>query len=307
MANNLGLIIIDSLLDSFYHINNSDIKSHILYLKFLLQTVEEGSWFMTSASYTRYAELTRDDIAETAGETTVILPTGAVEQHGPFLPVGVDTLTIDHLAHQVARAAASEIAVTVAPALPFGNSHYHRRYAGALSIRLETYQEVMLDLVDCLAGSGYKRIFILNGHGGNDETVRAVAREGAYRFGVKVAACSYWVPTFQALKEAGALEVGPVAGHAGGFETSLMYVLRPDLIREDRFPPVPSSRPKPADQPMGARLAVHGTTSPMATGPGALAGGYSDSPDRASAAKGRLFLDTLTAELSRMVVAFHGA
>ena len=67
-----------------------------------------------------FAEMTRQELRAIAGETTVVLPLGATEQHGPHLPAGTDFLTVDRLAQAAAERAAAEIAMNVAPAVRFG-------------------------------------------------------------------------------------------------------------------------------------------------------------------------------------------
>jgi len=115
-----------------------------------------------------FAEMTRQELRAIAGETTVVLPLGATEQHGPHLPAGTDFFTVDRLAQAAAERAAAEIAITVTPALPFGSSNHHLIFGATLSLRTETYYRVLNDLLRSLVTDGFRRIFLLNGHGGNE-------------------------------------------------------------------------------------------------------------------------------------------
>src|SRR5260370_18712721 len=81
-----------------------------------------------------FAEMTRQELRAIAGETTVVLPLGATEQHGPHLPAGTDFFTVDRLAQAAAERAASEIAITVTPALPFGSSDHHLIFCPSFSL-----------------------------------------------------------------------------------------------------------------------------------------------------------------------------
>src|SRR5215472_11937967 len=116
-----------------------------------------------------FAEMTREELRAIAAETMVVLPLGATEQHGPHLPAGTDFLAIEHLARAAAERAASEISITVAPTLPFGSSDHHLVFGATLSLRTETYYRVLTDLLKSLITDGFRKIFLLNGHGGNHE------------------------------------------------------------------------------------------------------------------------------------------
>ncbi|SDI60318.1 creatininase family protein [Nonomuraea jiangxiensis] len=92
----------------------------------------------------------------------VVLPVGSTEQHG-YLSLGTDAL----LAERVSVEAAEPLGVPVLPVLPFGMAPYFTAYPGTMSLRMSTYIEVVRDLLDCLAGQGFRRIAVINGHGGN--------------------------------------------------------------------------------------------------------------------------------------------
>jgi creatinine amidohydrolase len=92
----------------------------------------------------------------------IVLPTGSTEQHG-FLSLGTDAI----LAERVALEAAEPLGIPVLPALPFGMAPYFAAYPGSMSLRITTYIEVLRDLLDGLAAQGFRRIAIVNGHGGN--------------------------------------------------------------------------------------------------------------------------------------------
>jgi len=92
----------------------------------------------------------------------IVLPTGSTEQHG-YLSLGTDALC----AERVAVDAAEPLGVPVLPVLPFGMAPYFTAYPGSMSLRLSTYIEVLRDLLDCLEMQGFRRIAVINGHGGN--------------------------------------------------------------------------------------------------------------------------------------------
>ena len=91
-----------------------------------------------------------------------VVPVGSTEQHG-YLCLAVDAI----LAERVACEAAEPLGVPVFPALSYGITPYFRAYPGSISLRLETYQRIVADILESLAGTGFKRILFVNGHGGN--------------------------------------------------------------------------------------------------------------------------------------------
>ena len=91
-----------------------------------------------------------------------VVPMGSTEQHG-YLSLSVDAI----LAERVACEAAAPLGVPVFPVLNFGITPYFRRYPGSVSLRLDTYQRIVADILDSLAGTGFTRILFVNGHGGN--------------------------------------------------------------------------------------------------------------------------------------------
>src|SRR5580698_10414228 len=95
-------------------------------------------------------------------DNRVVVPIGSTEQHG-YLSLGTDAM----LAERVSVEAAEPLGVPVLPVVPFGMAPYFTSYPGSMSLRLSTYIEVMRDVLNFLAQSGFRRIAIINGHGGN--------------------------------------------------------------------------------------------------------------------------------------------
>ncbi|MGH2459782.1 MAG: creatininase family protein [Chloroflexota bacterium] len=244
------------------------------------------------------AEMTREQIRAIAPSTTVLLPTAAIEQHGPHLPIVTDTLVCTTVCQRAAENAMADTPVTVAPPVHFGSSHHHFPYPGVLSLTNSTFIEIVKETCDSLAKSGFRRIVIVNGHGGNDEAIRVAARDVALALPISIAAASYWTIAWSALVEEGkANEVGQLPGHAGAFETSLVLALRPDLVDRASLPSSLAEPPFRADarhQPTVIR-AGHS----LGDGPG-----YTDNPANASAEHGMRFLKIISREVAQFVVSF---
>src|SRR5690349_11710501 len=242
-----------------------------------------------------FAEMTREELRAIAAETTVVLPLGATEQHGPHLPAGTDFFTVEHLARASAERASSEVAITVAPALPFGSSDHHLIFGATLSLRTETYYRVLTDLLRSLVTDGFRRVFLLNGHGGNHELAELAARDIALELPIRIAAASYWTIAWDALIDLQAHRGCRLPGHAGIFETSMMLSLRPELVAperphrdyiEDNF------RPPYRDERHGFWKEIDG---------------YSDSPDGGSAERGRRYFEAVVGAVARAFVEFANA
>ena len=240
-------------------------------------------------------ELTRVEARAQAGQTLLILPVGAIEQHGPHLPVGVDTYTVTHIARAAATALGAQLPVVVAPTLPFGSSHHHLPFGGTMSLGTETYYRVLVDLVESLIVSGFRRIFVLNGHGGNNELIQLAVRDLALKHPVQLAAASYWTIAWNALVEAQAHVQGGLPGHSGIFETSLMLALRPQLVHEPR-----PHRDEPAGtDPQGLtpyRTEMHGSWQRI--------DGYTDSPDQGTAELGKRYFGVIVQAVAQALTEF---
>lgn len=228
------------------------------------------------------SELTRAQARELAARALVVLPTGATEQHGPHLPVGTDSMAVEAVARGAAALVRPAVPALLAPTLPFGSSPHHLPFGGTMSVTTETYYRLLCDLIASLAQGGFRRIFIVNGHGGNSELVQLAARDMALRHDVAIGAGSYWTIAWAHLTAAGAGQVGHLPGHAGAFETSLVAALRPELVREprpERELGPHTNPPMPADP---YRTEIHGFWQRI--------DGYSDSPARGSRHDGERFL-----------------
>ena len=237
-----------------------------------------------------FAECDRETIrslAESGG--LLVLPIGAIEQHGPHLPVWTDTLVVEHLAMASATLVRDELPILVAPTMPFGSSAHHLPFGGTLSLDTAVVLDVLMCLGRSAHRSGFRRIFILNGHGGNHELVELAARDLCLEFGIDVGGASWWQVAAEALADSGAHEHGRVPGHAGAFETSLVSALRPDLLQ-----PMPPAHPGPHATDPRRRPAYRLERAGFWQG----INGYSDQPGALSADLGRDVLERATHSLA---------
>jgi creatinine amidohydrolase len=103
-------------------------------------------------------------------EAVILLPLGAIEQHGPHMAVSTDTDIVTYIARQAELALPEQ--VLLCPTLPFGSSDHHLSFGGTISIGAELYTKVIVDLVGSLLQNGFRKIVLLNGHGGNITPVK---------------------------------------------------------------------------------------------------------------------------------------
>lgn len=149
------------------------------------------------------AYLTRDDRA--------VVPLGSTEQHA-YLSLEVDNI----LATRVAREAAEPLGVPVFPTLNYGLTPYFTAYPGTVTLRLETYLNVLRDVLDSLASSGFRRILLVNGHGGNSAGHSFVIEWMRDHPDVRVKWHNWWNAPATLAK---VHEIDPEGSHASWMET----------------------------------------------------------------------------------------
>jgi creatinine amidohydrolase len=174
-----------------------------------------------------WMQLTWPDAREALRRARVaLLPVGAIEQHGPHLPLGTDTYIASHIAREVAQRDGH----VLLPAVPVGVSHEHRQFWGTLTVTPDQLRDHAIALARSLAGHGLARIVFVNGHGSNcaplDAAVRSLREEEIHAY-----VFNWWRSIGTTLTE---LFPDPTA-HAGSIETSLMMAIHPELVRKNRF------------------------------------------------------------------------
>lgn len=183
---------------------------------------------------THLADLSWEEIrTRAAGDPVVVLPTGSIEQHGPHLPVKVDTLLVTAVTEAAVRRASERIDVLLAPTVWLGLSTHHTAYF-TLTLSFDTYQQVITEVLESLIRSGFRRILIINGHGGNTDPLHLTITRVRDRHKVLVATADYWAVASEALEQIRESPSGGT-GHACEFETSMVMHLEPQAVRTDRI------------------------------------------------------------------------
>jgi creatinine amidohydrolase len=166
-------------------------------------------------------------------QMVVLLPIAAIEQHGPHLPTGTDTIICEAVAAAVEQRQPDS--VLLLPTLWLGASSHHLRFGATLTAELPTYITLLCEILQPLLLDGYRRVLLLNGHGGNIDPMKVALRQLQPEFpDTLLTAGCYWSPGDAEIVQL--LEGGDkFVGHACEFETSLIMHLRPELVDTDRM------------------------------------------------------------------------
>lgn len=181
----------------------------------------------------KWENLTRDEIAAIDKQSAIVfLPTSATEQHGAHLPVGTDTIILATLINMIVKQEKFEQGSLIfAPQLCIGKSNEHMGFAGTLTFSTQTYYALLHDIVRSIASSGFKKLVLLNSHGGNTDMLNMISRDLRIDFNLDVFVFDWWFTSFwekglKDLKQSGKYGVF----HACELETSLMLFAQPQSV-----------------------------------------------------------------------------
>jgi creatinine amidohydrolase len=184
-----------------------------------------------------WADLTTTDFAALALDCTIaVLPVAATEQHGPHLPLSVDTDLVDGVVSASLPHLPPDLSVLFLPTQTVGFSPEHARFAGTLTLKSETIVRLWTDIGESVAASGVRKLVLFNAHGGQVSVMDLVARDLRARLDMLVYSVSWFnLP----LRDAQGQDVNALFSpqehrfgvHAGDVETSMMRALKPDLVR----------------------------------------------------------------------------
>jgi creatinine amidohydrolase len=225
-------------------------------------------------------------------DAIVVMPVAAMEQHGPHLPVMVDSLLCAEVALRTARRVAAREPMVVAPTVWSGLSEHHMPFGGTFTLDFATFAALLGCLCRSLVSHGFRRIFLLNGHGGNRWALRVVVDELSRELGAALATATYWEPAAGAI--ARILEQQPGVQHACEAETSMVLALRPELVDQARFAEAKFSEPPHLVSQRGGHV-----WRPFA---GRTPTGVIGDPTAASAAKGERLLDAAAEAIAELLL-----
>ncbi len=192
-------------------------------------------------------ELTTTDFRDLNPEAVIaLLPVGAVEQHGPHLPLGTDAAIGDGIVARALALLPDDLTVLVLPSQAVGDSLEHRDFPGTLTASSTTLIELWTDIGRSVARAGVRKMVIFNSHGGQPQIVDIVAQRLRMDLEMMVVRATYFrFGSPDGLFAADELKHGI---HGGALETSIMLHLHPELVRRDALADFPTlSREMEAD------------------------------------------------------------
>ena len=247
-------------------------------------------------SWAEVAELDRE-------QTVVIVPTAAVEQHGPHLPLETDAFLCTRVAEEAADRAWSGGPVLVAPTLAYGSSAHHMAFAGTLTLAAPTFLAVVREVCGGLAEHGFRRLLVVNGHGGNSALAREAVQQVSLEAPVLAVSVDYWAFAREVAADVRDSPPGGMA-HACEFETSLMLHLRPESVRQElvrREIPEPRLAAERLDLFAAGVVAAGWRTHELSSS------GVLGAPDLATAEKGERLFEACVDGLSALIADLRSA
>ena len=239
-----------------------------------------------------WRKLRADHLRELARQDAiVIVPVGSLEQHGPHMPVEVDSQLGEQVAIRTAKLVdARGHRIVVLPMLWTGISEHHMSFGGTITLDLPTFSAVIEGICRSLVRHGFKRIVLLNAHGGNDNALRSLTDELSPKLGVPIVQFTYWDASADVI--GAILEKQPQVQHACEAETAMMMAVRPDLVATDRIPLAKANRTPDAPEIVGAGVYRWRTLGAMS------ASGVVGHPEAATAEKGNRLFDGISRALA---------
>jgi creatinine amidohydrolase len=183
-----------------------------------------------------WRKLRADQLREQARQNAiVILPVASLEQHGPHLPVEVDSLLGETVAARTAtKLLAKSQPALVLPVLWTGLSEHHMSFGGTVTLDNAAFAALVEGVIRSVLRHGFRRIALLNAHGGNENALRTITDDLTPKLGVPVVQFTYWYAAAVAIAKI--LQTQGGLQHACEAETSMMMAVRPDLVAVDRIP-----------------------------------------------------------------------
>ncbi len=262
-----------------------------------------------------WADLSSRDFAalQASGEAArciAVLPVAAIEQHGPHLPLSVDTVLVDGIIAAALPHVASGLNVLFLPTQAVGLSPEHTHFPGTLTLKTETILRLWTDIAESVAAAGVKKLLIFNAHGGNVGVMDLVARDLRARLELLVYSASWFnLPLLDAQgQDVNALfsaEEHRFGIHAGDIETSMMLALDPtqvDMAQAQNFASASQLRAQTFDILGNGKSAKLGWQMQDYNPAGAVGNAAAATPDKGQAlvaAAGRA-LARLLAEMDRL-------
>ncbi len=181
-----------------------------------------------------WRKLRADQLRKGARDNAIVIqPIAALEQHGPHLPVEVDSMLGETIAIRAARKMAERgRSALVLPVLWTGLSEHHMSFGGTITLDFSAFSSLVEGVCRSALRHGFARIVLLNAHGGNENALRTITDELTPKLGVPIVQFTYWYAAAAAIAKI--LDTQSALMHACEAETSMMLAVRPELVAMDR-------------------------------------------------------------------------
>lgn len=239
-----------------------------------------------------WRKLRADELREQARRNAiVIVPVASMEQHGPHLPVEVDATLGEAVAARTAgKVLANGQPILVLPVLWTGLSEHHMSFGGTITLEHAAFASLVEGVVRSIHRNGFRRIVLLNAHGGNENALRSIVDDLSPKLGVPIVQLTYWQAAAFAIAKV--LETQGGLQHACEAETSMMLAVRPELVATDRIPMAKSNTTPDLSDVAGGGIYMWRDIASR-SGSGVIG-----NPEAATAEKGNALFDAISTALA---------
>ena len=245
--------------------------------------------------------MTAEELRKAAtNDAIVLLPVASIEQHGPHLGTGVDTFLATEGCRRVAVSVAKKRAIVVAPTVWMGLAEHHVSFGGTFTLSIDTYHALLLDLCRSILRAGFKKILIVNGHGGNIAALAALTTDLAHELSAPIATTTLYTLAHDAGAYKAILEDQDAVQHACEAETSMMLAAFADCVRADRIKDAFNPKGVQKTRSLGSTALALNVWRPFKE---LSPSGVMGDARKASAAKGEKLLDIAAGLIAEQLIA----
>jgi creatinine amidohydrolase len=264
----------------------------------LIAIIKGGDYVTVQLSALTWPE-TKELVQKNA---VVIIPTSAFEQHGYHLTLDTDMKLVNSVSEQACRLAQqSGVPVVMTPAIWTGFSPHHMRFAGSITLSLQTFHLVVKEVCESLWSHGFRKLLLLNGHGGNSALLRSVVQELRFSNQIRAVTASYWDFAIPEIKEWRLSGPGGI-DHACEMETALMLYLDEDQVRKQY---IKEANWFPKSKYLTGDLAIAGMVSTAFDLAEITDEGVAGDPSLATKERGEQLFALITQKVSGFLEEFH--
>ncbi len=238
--------------------------------------------------------------AASSADAIVLLPVASTEQHGPHLGTGVDTFLATEGCRRIAVQVAKSRPIVVAPTVWMGLAEHHVSFGGTFTLSMETYHALLRDLCRSILRAGFKKILLVNGHGGNIAALAALTTDLGLELSAPIATTTLYSVAHATGAYKPILEDQEGVQHACEAETSMMLAAFADCVRMDRIKDAYNPAGTDKSRALGFTAQVLNVWRPFKS---FTASGVMGDARKATPAKGEQLLDIAAGGIAAKLIA----